>query len=63
LLRLKPSRNNQEKNVNSVSDAKTGHYHFDRDAIQYLEEYLGVFIGYLSGPLAVAVQRAESERM
>ena len=47
----------------AVPDAKTGHYRFDREAIQYLEEYLGVLIGYLSGPLAVVVQQAESEGM
>lgn len=47
----------------AVSDAKEGHYHFDREAIEHLEEYLGVLIGYLSGPLAVTVQRAESEGM
>jgi hypothetical protein len=47
----------------AVPDAKTGHYYFDRDAIKYLEEYLGVLIGYLSGPLAVVVQQAESEGM
>jgi hypothetical protein len=45
----------------AVPDAKIGHYHFDREAIQYLEEYLGVLVGYLSGPLPVVVLQAESE--
>jgi len=47
----------------AVPDAKTGHYRFDREAIKYLEEYLGVLVGYLSGPLAVVVHQAESEGM
>jgi len=47
----------------AVPDAKTGHYHFDREAIEHLEEYLGVLTGYLSGPLAVIVQQAESEEI
>ena len=46
-----------------VPDAKTGHYYFDKEAIKYLEEYLGVLVGYLSGPLPVMVQQAESEGM
>ena len=45
----------------AVPDAKEGHYHFDREAIEHLEEYLGVLIGYLSGPLPVVVQQAERE--
>ena len=45
----------------AVSDAKTGHYHFDQEAIEHLEEYLGVLVGYLSGPLSVVVQQAQSE--
>lgn len=45
----------------AVPDAKTGHYYFDREAITYLEEYLGVLVGYLSGPLPVVVQQAGSE--
>ena len=45
----------------AVSDAKAGHYRFDREAIEHLEEYLGVLIGYLSGPLPVIVQQVESE--
>src|SRR3984893_12108957 len=47
----------------AVPDAKTGHYHFDREAIEHLEEYLGVIVGYLSGPLPVVVQQAQSEGM
>jgi hypothetical protein len=47
----------------AVSDAKTGHYRFDREAIKHLEEYLGVLVGYLSGPLPVAVQQVEGEGM
>jgi len=27
---------------------------FDDEAIEYLEEYLGVFLGYMSGPLPVS---------
>lgn len=42
----------------AVPDAKTGHYHFGREAIEHLEEYLGVLVGYLSGPLPVVVQQA-----
>ena len=45
----------------AVSDAKTGHYRFDREAIEHLEEYLGVLVGYLSGPLPIVVQQAQSE--
>lgn len=45
----------------AVPDARTGHYHFGPEAIEHLEEYLGVLVGYLSGPLPVVVQRAESE--
>ena len=41
----------------AVSDAKTGHYRFDQEAIEHLEEYLGVLVGYLSGPLPVVVQQ------
>ncbi|HLQ29296.1 MAG TPA: hypothetical protein VK140_08675 [Ktedonobacteraceae bacterium] len=39
----------------AVQDARTGHYRFDEEAIEYLEEYLGVFLGYMSGPLSVAM--------
>ncbi len=35
----------------AVLDAKMGHYRFDEEAIDHLEEYLGVFLGYMSGPL------------
>ncbi len=38
----------------AVPDARTGHYSFDGKAIEYLEEYLGVFLGYVSGPLPVS---------
>jgi hypothetical protein len=38
----------------AVPDARTGHYRFDEEAIGYLEEYLGVFLGYMSGPLPVS---------
>lgn len=41
----------------AVPDAKTGHHCFDREAIEHLEEYLGVLVGYLSGPLPVTVQQ------
>ena len=47
----------------AIPDAKTGHYRFDREAIEYLEEYLGVLVGYLSGPLPVVVQQTEVEGM
>jgi hypothetical protein len=47
----------------AVPDAKIGHYHFGREAIEYLEEYLGVLVGYLSGPLSVTVQQVESKVM
>lgn len=47
----------------AIPDAKTGHYRFDREAIEHLEEYLGVLVGYLSGPLLVVVERSESEGM
>lgn len=42
----------------AVPDAKTGHYHFGPEAIEHLEEYLGVLVGYLSGPFPVVVQQA-----
>lgn len=42
----------------AVPDAKIDHYHFDREAIQYLEEYLGVLVGFLSGTLPVVVLQA-----
>jgi len=45
----------------AVPDTKTGHYYFDKEAIKYLEEYLGVLVGYLSGPLPVVVLQAERE--
>jgi hypothetical protein len=38
----------------AVPDAKTGHYRFDEEASIHLEEYLGVFLGYMSGPLSMA---------
>jgi hypothetical protein len=28
-----------------------GHFHFDEQAQEHIEEYMGVFLGYLSGPL------------
>lgn len=34
----------------SVPD-ETGHYHFDEQAVGQAEQYLGVFLGYLSGAL------------
>ncbi|HZS75629.1 MAG TPA: hypothetical protein VFA41_03380 [Ktedonobacteraceae bacterium] len=37
----------------AVPDAMTGHYRFDQEAIEHLEEYLGVLLGYMSGPLAI----------
>jgi hypothetical protein len=39
----------------AVSNAKTGHYRFDEEAIAHLEEYLGVFLGYMSGLLPVSM--------
>jgi hypothetical protein len=39
----------------AVPDAKIGHYRFDEEAIEYLEKYLGVFLGYMSGPLPVSM--------
>ena len=39
----------------AVADAKTGHYRFDAEGIAHLEEYLGVFLGYISGPLPVSM--------
>lgn len=45
----------------AVPDAKLGHYHFGPEAIEHLEEYLGVLVGYLSGPLPVIVQQVEGE--
>jgi len=39
----------------AVPDAKTGHCRFDEEAIEYLEKYLGVFLGYMSGPLPVSM--------
>lgn len=39
----------------AVPDARTGHYRFDEEAIAHLEEYLGVFLGYMSGPLPVSM--------
>ncbi len=47
----------------AVPDAKTGHYRFDKEAIEHLEEYTGVLVGYLSGPLPVVVQQVEGEGM
>jgi hypothetical protein len=38
----------------AVYDARTGHYRIDEEAIAHLEEYLGVFLGYMSGPLPVS---------
>jgi len=35
----------------AVPDARTGHYRFGEEAIEYLEEYLGVFPGHMSGSL------------
>lgn len=39
----------------AVPDAKSGHYRFDEEAIDHLEEYLGVFLGYMSGPLSASM--------
>ena len=39
----------------AVQNARSGHYRFDEERIEYLEEYLGVFLGYMSGPLPVSV--------
>jgi len=38
-----------------LPDAKSGHYRFDEEAIAHLEEYLGVFLGYMSDPLSVSM--------
>jgi hypothetical protein len=35
----------------AVPDESTGHYHFDDAAMGQAEQYLGVFLGYLSGAL------------
>jgi hypothetical protein len=35
----------------AVPYAKTGHYHFDREAIRYLEEYLGSTCKLSFGPV------------
>ena len=37
----------------AVSDVKTGHYRLDEMGFEFLEEYLGAFLGYMSGPLSV----------
>jgi hypothetical protein len=34
-----------------VPDASTGHYRFDEQAIGQAEQFLGVFLGYLSAAL------------
>ena len=39
----------------AVPDARTGYYRFDEEAIAHLEEYPGVFLGYMSGPLPVSM--------
>ena len=39
----------------AVPDARSSHYRFDEEAIEYLEEYLGVFLGYMSGSLPVSM--------
>jgi hypothetical protein len=35
----------------ALSDARSGHYRFDHEGINNLEEYLGVFLGYVTAPL------------
>lgn len=37
----------------AVPTGSTGRYHFDEAGTVQAEEYLGVFLGYLSGPLPV----------
>ena len=39
----------------AVPDARIGHYRFDEEVIAHLAEYLGVFLGYMSGPLPVSM--------
>jgi hypothetical protein len=36
----------------ALPDARSGHYRFDYEGIDNLEEYLGVFLGYVTAPLA-----------
>jgi len=43
----------------AIPDAMTGHYRFDQDAIEHLEEYLGVLLGYMSGPLPIGAVTGE----
>lgn len=40
----------------AVPDGKTGHWHLDAQTTGQVEEYLGVFLGYLSGALPIADQ-------
>ena len=35
----------------ALTDARSGHYRFDYEGISNLEEYLGVFLGYVTAPL------------
>lgn len=35
-------------------DTRTGRYHFDDEGLEHLEEYLGVLLGYMSGPLTIS---------
>ncbi|HJT59146.1 MAG TPA: hypothetical protein VJ761_21750 [Ktedonobacteraceae bacterium] len=35
----------------AVPTGKTGHWHFDAQTADHVEEYLGVFLGYLYGAL------------
>jgi hypothetical protein len=38
----------------AATDAGSGHYRFYEEGIDYLEEHLGVFLGYMGGPLPVS---------
>jgi hypothetical protein len=46
----------------AVLDAKTGHYRFDEEAMEYLEKYLDVFLVYMSGPLPVSMNMKRVSR-
>jgi len=43
----------------ALPDAKSGHYHFDHEGINNLEEYLAVFLGYVTAPLVTILPEVQ----
>ncbi len=45
-----------------VACDEQGHYHFDEEGQEHLVEYLGIYLGYLSGPLCAETPEERQTR-